>query len=318
MELELPTPRDPENTAGADPYRAYLDTLSSAESRRTMRGCLDRMAQLMSDDPTATGAGQPWHLLRYQHTTAIQAAMTEKGWSPAYINKHLVALRRVLRAAWMLDLMSADDYRKAAEVESVKSSRLPRGRHIPDSILCDLFEACDADATAAGRRDAAILAVLCSTGCRRSEIVALNFTDYDARERSLTVLGKGNKQRLVHLNHDAQHRLENWIGVRGTGAGAMFTPINKSGNLRRRSGRLAPMSGQAIADLLARRLPGNSTVTPHDFRRTFIGQLLDAGVDLATTQEIVGHASPATTARYDRRPAHRRRDAIDRLSLPQR
>ncbi|SDG73919.1 YCII-related domain-containing protein [Sinosporangium album] len=56
--------------------------------------------------------------------------------------------------------------------------------------------------------------------------------------------------------------------------------------------------------------------TPHDFRRTFIGELLDAGVDLATAQVLVGHSSPATTARYDRRPERRRREAVDRLRLP--
>ena len=54
---------------GADPYRAYLDSLGSAESRRTMRGCLDRIAQLLSGDPDTTGEGQPWHLLRYEHTS---------------------------------------------------------------------------------------------------------------------------------------------------------------------------------------------------------------------------------------------------------
>ncbi|MGW5265138.1 tyrosine-type recombinase/integrase [Microbispora sp. NPDC004025] len=56
--------------------------------------------------------------------------------------------------------------------------------------------------------------------------------------------------------------------------------------------------------------------TPHDFRRTFVGELLDAGVDLATTQALVGHASPATTARYDRRPERRRQEATDKLTLP--
>jgi integrase len=99
----------------------------------------------------------------------------------------------------------------------------------------------------------------------------------------------------------------------------LFCPISRGGNLRRRDGRPAGMTGQAIAQLLTRRLAaaGATTATPHDFRRTFIGELLDAGVDLATTQELVGHASPATTARYDRRPQRRRQEAVDRLNLPE-
>ncbi|MGW6500259.1 tyrosine-type recombinase/integrase [Nonomuraea angiospora] len=60
------------------------------------------------------------------------------------------------------------------------------------------------------------------------------------------------------------------------------------------------------------------TARPHDhFRRTFIGELLDAGVDLATAQALVGHASPATTARYDRRPERTRRAAVDKLGTPE-
>lgn len=65
-----------------DPYRVYLDSLSSAESRRTMRGCLDRLAALVSGEEVTSGAGQPWHLLRYEHTVRIRALMTERGWSP--------------------------------------------------------------------------------------------------------------------------------------------------------------------------------------------------------------------------------------------
>src|SRR5690606_25159385 len=82
-----------------DPYHVYLDSLTSAESRRTMRGCLDRLARLLTGDERATGAGQPWHLLRYEHTVRIRTMLIERGWSAAYVNKHLVALRRVLEEA---------------------------------------------------------------------------------------------------------------------------------------------------------------------------------------------------------------------------
>ncbi|MDP9850421.1 tyrosine-type recombinase/integrase [Streptosporangium lutulentum] len=54
----------------------------------------------------------------------------------------------------------------------------------------------------------------------------------------------------------------------------------------------------------------------HNFRRTFIGELLDAGVDLATAQALAGHSSSGTTARYDRQPEKTRRDAVDRLRTP--
>ncbi|WP_100444346.1 tyrosine-type recombinase/integrase [Glycomyces xiaoerkulensis] len=310
-----PAPAGP----AADPYRIYLDSLGSAESRRTMRGCLDRIAALLADDPDTTGEGQPWHLLRYQHTAGLRAAMLDRGWSGAYINKHLAALRRVLKEAWRLDLMAAEDYQRACDIAPVRAGRLPTGSAVDADALGAALYACDIDPTPAGARDAAVLATLYSTGCRRSEIAAMRLSDYDPTERAIRIIGKGNKERAVYLTEGARERLDRWTAARGTGPGALFCPVNKAGRLRRNGNRLAGMTGQAIADLLTKRLveAGQRRHTPHDFRRTFIGELLDAGVDLAITQSLVGHASPATTARYDRRPARRSRDAVDRLNLPE-
>ncbi|WP_326822513.1 tyrosine-type recombinase/integrase [Streptosporangium sp. NBC_01756] len=301
-----------------DPYRVYLDSLSSAESRRTMRGCLDRLAALVSGEEVTSGAGQPWHLLRYEHTVRIRALMTERGWSPSYVNKHLVALRRVLREAWRLGQMTAEEYQRAADLPTVEHTRLPTGQHVPPEVVGAALAACDRDDSPAGARDAALLAVLYSTGCRRAEIATMALADYDSGARSLRVRGKRDKERMVYLTAEAVGRLERWLAVRGRPAGALFSPIGRYGRLRTRDGGPAAMTGQAIADILARRLAeaGALPRTPHDFRRTFIGELLDAGVDLATAQALVGHSSPATTARYDRRPERRRREAVDRITLP--
>ncbi|MFC0864534.1 tyrosine-type recombinase/integrase [Sphaerimonospora cavernae] len=305
--------RNPPEQVGPDPYHVYLDGLPSPESRRTMRGCLDRIARLITGDPQATGAGQPWELLRYEHTVKLRTLMREQGWSPAHVNKHLVALRRVLKEAWRLGLMSGEDYQRAADLPAYAHTRVPAGRHVQAEILTAALAACDEDPSPAGRRDGAMLAALYSTGCRRAEIAGLTLADLDLDARSLRVRGKGDKERLVYLTAEAVERLELWLDVRGRTYGPLFCPINKAGRLRR-----AHMTGQAIADIVSRRLAsaGASKRTPHDFRRTFIGELLDAGVDLATAQALVGHASPATTARYDRRPERRRREAVDRLNIP--
>lgn len=232
---------------------------------------------------------------------------------PSHVNKHLVALRRVLKEAWRLGLMSGEDYQRAADLPAYKHTRVPAGQHVEAEALAAALEVCDEDHSPAGRRDGAMLAALYSSGCRRAEIAGLRLADFDPHARSLRVRGKGDKERLVYLTPQAVERLSLWLAVRGRAAGPLFCPINKAGRLR-----MAHMTGQAIADIVARRLAaaGASPRTPHDFRRTFIGELLDAGVDLATTQALVGHASPATTARYDRRPERRRREAVDRLRVP--
>jgi site-specific recombinase XerD len=317
-----PLSYDPER----DPYRVYLDRLDSASSRRTMRGCLDRIARIVAMDETVTGAGRPWWRLRYEHTTRIRAELRNRtganggpAYSPASVNKHLVALRQVLRECWRLGLMSAEDYQRAADLQSVEGTRLPRGHHLPGDALGLALAVCEDDTSTAGRRDAALLSVLYSTGARRAEIAGLALGDYDPAERSLRVRGKRGKERLVYVTVEAAARLDAWTAVRGRAPGALFPPVSKAGRCRRDGeGRLTHPTGQAIAGIVSRRLAqaGVSPHTPHDFRRTFIGELLDAGVDLATAQQLAGHASPATTARYDRRPERRRREAVDRLRLP--
>ncbi|MFF4777583.1 tyrosine-type recombinase/integrase [Microtetraspora fusca] len=301
--------------AAADPYQVYLSTLGNDESRRTMKGCLDRIARLVTGNPDATGAGQPWHQLTYGHTVRIAELLRGQGWSASHVNKHLSALRRVMKEAWKLGLLNADDYARATNLPYEKGETIPAGDHIPPEVLGAVLLVCDRDDSPAGRRDSALLAVLYSTGCRRAEVARVELAHYRSGSRSIQVTGKGNKQRLVYLTTAALARLEAWLAIRGRDPGPLFQPINKSGKIRERT---VGLSGEAISDIITRRFAqakvGHST--PHDFRRTFIGELLDAGVDLATTQALVGHESPATTARYDRRPERRRQEAVDRITLP--
>ncbi|MEV4175487.1 tyrosine-type recombinase/integrase [Nonomuraea sp. NPDC049709] len=212
------------------PYHVYLDSLTSPESRRTMRGCLDRLARLLTGDESATGAGQPWHLLRYEHTVRIRTMLTDQGWSAAYVNKHLVALRRVLKEAWRLGQTSAEDLARASDLAPVRQSRLPTGHHVPPEVVGAALSACDD--SPAGVRDAALIAVLYSTGCRRAELGGLALADYDPGALSLRVRGKRDKERMVYLTTDAIGLVERWLAVRGTAPGALFSPISKAGRLR--------------------------------------------------------------------------------------
>src|SRR3954452_12160503 len=87
-----------------DPVWAYLARLDSQESRRTMRGCLDRIARLLTgsalDDPSVTAVDVPWWRLRSQHPQPLRAALVEQGWSVSHTNKHIVALRQVVIECW--------------------------------------------------------------------------------------------------------------------------------------------------------------------------------------------------------------------------
>ena len=158
-----------------------------------------------------------------------------------------------------------------------------------------------------------IIAVLYAGGLRRAELVDLDLANYEttAEGARLVVLGKGNKQRSVPLAGGAARALGDWLAVRGDAAGPLFHVV---GN-RNRGGR---MTTQAVYAMLKARATaaGVASLSPHDLRRTFVGDLLDAGADIATVQKLAGHASPATTARYDRRGEAVKRAAVDRLHVP--
>ncbi|MGH8878943.1 MAG: site-specific integrase, partial [Stackebrandtia sp.] len=212
-----------------DPVATYLARLTSPASRREMAACLDRIVRLSTGDPHATATGQPWHRLTYRDTSALKELLCAQEWSAAHVNKHLVALRRVLTEAWRLGLMDAEQKERACDIADVTATRLPRGHHVPGEVIGAVLAACDADDSPAGRRDAAVIAVLYSSGCRRAEIARLRMADYDGAERGITVTGKGDKQRLVHLNTQAVAKVEAWLAVRGRGAGALFSPISAAG-----------------------------------------------------------------------------------------
>ncbi|GAA4208974.1 tyrosine-type recombinase/integrase [Streptosporangium oxazolinicum] len=306
-----------------NPYGTYLDQLKVGDSRRKMGSALDRIARLIQGvklgDATVSGADFPWHLLRYEHTSRIRARLVELELSLTYTNQHLAALRRVLQEAWRLELMTAEEYQRAADVRDVKGAREPAGAHVQPEVIGALFAACDDDPTLLGFRDGALLGALFSTGARREELAGATLAGYDGGARSLRIRGKGNKERVVYLTVEANRRMAAWLEVRGRAPGGLFAPLRRGGHIWMNGGRVRHMSGQAIRKMLNRRLRetgAKATPTPHDFRRTFIGELLDAGVDLATAQALVGHASPTTTARYDRRPHAKRREAVDRLTTP--
>jgi len=292
------------------PAAVYLARLASG-SRRTMHGALTTLAALLAGDGADLFA-LPWECVRYPHTQALRATLGER-YAPATANKHLAALRGVLKEAWRLGLMDAEDYQRAVDVGDIRAVTLPRGRALTPGELRALFIACRDD-TIGGVRDAALLAVLYGCGLRRAELVALDHADYHAETRALTVRhGKGDKARVVYLPGSGVGLLGAWLTARGDAPGPLFLPVNKAGAVAHRR-----MAAQTVYDLLARRIRAARVVaaSPHDLRRTFVSDLLDAGVDVATVQRMAGHANVATTARYDRRGEHAKQRAADVLHIP--
>ncbi len=291
------------------PVAVYLARLAPG-SRRSQRAALETMAGILTTGRLGIDE-LPWPRLGYQHTQALRAALAER-FSPATANRHLAALRGVLREAWRLGLMSAEDLQRSIDLPAVRGERLPRGRALSRGELRALFESCR-KGSPADRRDAALMGVLYGAGLRRAEVVALKLSDYDPETGALIVRGKGNKERTAYIDDGAAEAMGIWITARGDELGPLFCPITQRGEVI-----IRPITDQAVYSILQTRAIKAKVrpFSPHDLRRSCVSDLLDAGVDISVVQQFVGHAYVTTTARYDRRGEHAKRRAAKSLHVP--
>ena len=344
--VEVASPRPSPN-----PATVYLARLAPG-SRRTMRGALATVAAICvpDADPAPDPEAFPWWSFRAEHAKAVRGALAER-FKYTTANKTLSALRGVLREAWELGLMETEHYHRAAAVRAVKgsSAAAATGRSLARGELRALIEASltpvsprkgDAPVvTEKGQRDAALVALGYGCGLRRDELATLMVGDLDLVQRRVVVRGKGNKERVVPIPPGAFHALRDYLAVRlgasGDGPGdelvdargdaSLLSPLYKETPLfvrARRGGRLDrsadSLTGQAVYHVLKTRAQeaGVEAFSPHDLRRSYVGDLLDEGADLSVAQQLAGHASPTTTAGYDRRGERAKEQAASRLDVP--
>lgn len=291
------------------PAAVYLSGLGEG-SVRTMRQALNTMAALLTSGQCDLYSLN-WAALRYQHTAALRSALAQK-YASTTANKMLAALRRVLKEANRLGLMNGEDYARAADVADIKVTQILRGRALEQREIAALMKACALDPSPAGARDAAMIAIL-RGGLRRSEVTRLEVKDFDPDTGSLVIRqGKGGKDRIAYLPKLAIAAVNDWLTVRGSQPGALLCPVHHNTIIIRH------LSDQSVLAILRKRqkAAGVDAFSPHDFRRTFISDLLDAGADIVTVQKLAGHANTQTTAKYDRRGEAAKRRAVDLLDMP--
>ncbi|HOZ60299.1 MAG TPA: tyrosine recombinase XerC [Nakamurella multipartita] len=149
---------------------------------------------------------------------------------------------------------------------------------------------------AMARRDQAILELLYASGIRVSELTGLNLDAIDRHRRVIRVLGKGNKQRTVPFGLPADRALGDWLDrgrpvLADDGSGAAVF-------LGRRGRRIDPRAVRTLVHRRTAAVDGAPEIAPHGLRHTAATHLLEGGADLRTVQELLGHASLATTQIY--------------------
>lgn len=225
------------------------------------------------------------------------ASLHERGLSRVTAARKLAALRSFYRFLGRIGAVERDAAR------AVRAPKTPR--RIPQRLelgeVEELLHAPD-PATARGKRDLAILELLYGTGVRVSELVGLDLTDLQRNSRILRVLGKGGKERVVPFGEVAADALGDYLSARGELAAAGGDAEGSEAVfLNARGGRLTDRSVRTIV----RRYLGEAGIahlagkaTPHTLRHAFATHLLDRGADLRAIQELLGHASLATTQKY--------------------
>ncbi len=217
--------------------------------------------------------------------------MHARGLAPRSLASLLSAWRGLYR--WLVR-------HKGYRANPVEGVRAPKpGRRLPKALSVEqvqrLLEAGE-DATPAAARDRAMFELLYSSGLRLAELVSLDVGDgrLDLKAGEVTVTGKGAKTRTVPVGARARAALEAWIGVRAQ----LAAPLEKALFVGARGRRIAPgVVERELRKLAARQgVPGR--LHPHMLRHSFASHVLQSSQDLRAVQEMLGHASIATTQVY--------------------
>jgi integrase/recombinase XerC len=182
------------------------------------------------------------------------------------------------------------------------------GRPAAGSRLPAVLKAAEADRLAEappdenpiGLRDRAILELLYGSGLRVAELCGLDVWDVELHDRRVRVLGKGSKERVVPLGEPAAEAVRTYLRE----ARPLFAPSAGSPDVapamffNRRRKRMTPRDVRAMMQRYVPLALGDRRVGPHTLRHSFATHLLEGGADIRTVQELLGHASLATTQRY--------------------
>lgn len=141
-----------------------------------------------------------------------------------------------------------------------------------------------------GKRDAAILETLYSSGIRVSELVGLNVENVDMIGNIIKVMGKGKRERIVPIGDKALRAIRSYLESRNQNSRAVF--LNKYGD------RISDRSIRNIINKYIKKLSLQMDVSPHVFRHSFATHLLNRGADLRAVQELLGHVNLSTTQIY--------------------
>lgn len=279
-----------------DEFLSYLRHVRNY-SPETLRAYQSDLSQFITFIASGGGGGvgssQPDpRRVETQNIRAWLARMHERREKRSTMMRRLSSLR-----SWY-DWMRREGIVKENPARDVATPRQEKKipRFLDQDDVVRLIESPD-DSTLLGARDRAVLELLYATGMRVSELAGLALTDLHNIDNEMRVMGKGSKERWVYFGSRARAAVTRYLVSRRE-AGGVMTGRSDALFINARGTRLTDRSVRRIVDRYVRAAALRQRISPHGLRHSFATHLLDRGADLRGIQELLGHASLATTQRY--------------------
>lgn len=299
-----------------NPALLYLLTMSTNQSREKVTRTLN---QISREFGASDFLSCPWEDLDQACVLGLKTRWEIMKKAPATINFALTVLRGVFKQMWLNESISDRTYTAVQSIRRTRGSRDLRGRALSHTETLQIISHCEATGTLKGLRDAAIFAVGLGCGLRRSEICSLQVSNILVDDRSIELIGKGNKMRRVFCPEDVWSHLSAWMKAREAAVADLkpeapvFCCFLKGGHIKHEK----PLTDHGVYRMMvdcAEEL-GIKNCSPHDLRRTYATRLFQMGGDANLVRRAMGHSSVVTTQRYDRRPDDEVRHLTSRLTL---
>ena len=272
-----------------------LERNFSPHTLRAYRGDLGRFVEFLVDYMGREAAALTPQDVEPVAVRSFLAAMSREGLAKRSQGRTLSAVKSCFRYACRQGLLD----RNPAEGVSTPKLEKSLPRHLRPGETEDLLEAPKQDDRELAPRDQALLELLYASGLRVSELVSLDWNDVDLAGRNVRVLGKGGKERMVPFGAPAEEALRAWLQqwdeIRERAAA---TDAGEPVFLNFRGTRLSDRSVRRVLDRHGQAAGVPPGLHPHMLRHTFATDLLSAGADLRTIQELLGHSSLSTTQKY--------------------
>jgi integrase/recombinase XerC/integrase/recombinase XerD len=235
---------------------------------------------------------------RLSDARAFVSGLAAEGLSPRSVNRIVSGVRGYYR---FRERFGAGAVNPFADIKSLRTEkRLPSFLFEDEmSRLLELPLQGDNGGDSGFRklRDRTVLELLYSTGCRIGELVSLNVTDLNLKDRSATVMGKGSKERTVFIGGKALAALREYLLFRKLHV-SEIADSQKALFLNAKGTRLTDRGVRFILSSYLEAAKLGKRVTPHTFRHSFATHLINRGADIRAVQELLGHSSLSTTQVY--------------------